>query len=182
MDFLGHIEAYRVFKISLPYARAMFNRGRPEKIELGRAFFARVIYMPKHKISKLLSTFFLVILVLNLSMVSVYTQGDCQCRGHGKSITTCCNCPGCVEGRGGFLSHCQLKTHTQPNHRDKTPVFRPFMCTCGWETVLLNLPLKTPFLVAQKLQAPAMLPMGSIEVGSKILVLPDFPLSFDPPG
>ena len=138
--------------------------------------------MPTHKISKLLSTFVLVILILNLSMVSVYTQGDCQCRGHGKDITTCCNCPGCVEERGGLLSHCQLKTDTQPNPKDKTPVFRSFMCTCGWETVLFNLPLTTPFLLTQQPEAPAILPTGSIEMGSKILVLPDFPLSFDPPG
>jgi len=138
--------------------------------------------MPEHKIGKLLSTIVLVILVLNLSMVSVYTQGDCQCRGHGKDITTCCNCPGCVDGRGGLLSHCQLKTRTQPNHKDKTPLLRSFMCTCGSETVLFNLPLNTPFLVAQQPETPSILPMGSIEMGPKILVLPDFPLSFDPPG
>ena len=137
--------------------------------------------MPQHKISKFLSTCCLFILVLNLSMVSVYTQGDCQCQGHGKSITHCCNCPGCVEGRGGLLSHC-LKTNTQPNNKDKTPVLRSFMCTCGWETVLFNLPLITPFLVAQQPEVPSMLPMGSIEMGSKILALADIPLSFDPPG
>jgi len=32
MDFLGHIGAYRFFKISLPYARASLNRGRPKKL------------------------------------------------------------------------------------------------------------------------------------------------------
>ena len=134
--------------------------------------------MPQHKISKILSTFCLVILVLNLSMVSVYTQGDCQCQGHGESIASCCNCAGCVEGRGGLLSYCQKKANTQP---DK-PVLRSFMCTCGWETVLFNLPLNVPFLVAQRPDIPAMLPTGSITVGSEILVLPDFPLSFVPPG
>ena len=134
--------------------------------------------MPQNKISKVLSTFCLVILVLNLSMVSVYTQGDCQCRGHGKNIASCCNCAGCVEGRGGLLSYCKKKPNTKP---DK-PVFRSFMCTCGWETVLFNLPLKVPFLVAQRPEPPSILPMGSIEAGSKVLVLPDFPSSFVPPG
>lgn len=138
--------------------------------------------MPQHQISKFLSTCCLVILVLNLSMVSIYTQGDCQCRGHGETITTCCNCPGCVEGRGGLLSHCQVKTHTQPNNRDNTPVLRSFTCTCGWETVLFNLPLTTPFLVAQQPELPPIPPMGSIEMGPKILVLAAIPLSFDPPG
>lgn len=138
--------------------------------------------MPKHKISKFLSAFFLAILVLNLSMVSVYTRGDCQCRGHGKSVSSCCNCPGCVEGRGGLLSHCQIKTRTQPNHKDQTPLLRSFMCTCGWETVLFNLPLTTPFLVAQQPEATIILRTGSVEMGSNILVLDDIPLSFDPPG
>ena len=132
------------------------------------------------KISKLSSTFFLFILVLNLSVVTVFTQGDCQCQGYGKNITSCCNCPTCVEGRGGLRSDCQLKTDT--NHKDKTPALRSFMCKCGWQTVLFNLPLKIPFLVAQQPEVPSMLPMGSIEMGSKILVLADISLSFNPPG
>jgi hypothetical protein len=125
---------------------------------------------------------FLTFFAMHVGMVAVYAKGDCHCTAEGERVSNCCNCPGCLESRGGMRSSCQIRNNSTPDDKGQGPYLKPLMCTCGWGDVHFNVQSKIPFLALQHPVHFSLPSLGLIESEGQILALDDIPLSIDAPG
>ena len=138
--------------------------------------------MFKNKYIKHFSPLFLAILVLHISMVTISSGWDCDCDRHRERMTGCCNCPKCVDERGGLLSYCRLRNNPYPNDKDKDPSLRSSKCVCGLGNVVFYHPDEVYFLTVQHSDHFPFPPLYFVKIEPQILDLDDFILPHDNPG
>lgn len=51
-------------------------------------------------------------LVFHLGFITPIVEWVCLCPTDEPEFSCCCNCPKCVDRRGGFLSYCNLHPHS----------------------------------------------------------------------
>ncbi|MFC1834853.1 hypothetical protein ACFL2Q_08980 [Thermodesulfobacteriota bacterium] len=57
---------------------------------------------------RLTAVLFLPFLVMHFAWITPMVEWSCLCVDYGPEFSCCCNCPTCVEERGGFISYCQV--------------------------------------------------------------------------
>lgn len=125
---------------------------------------------------------FLIFFAMHVGMVSMYTKGDCHCTAPGESVSNCCNCPECIDSRGGMRSFCHIRKKPMPDERTQSPTLKPLMCTCGWGDIHFNVQSKFPFLTLQKPVRFSLPPLGFIHLEGPVVALDDIPLTIEAPG
>ena len=134
------------------------------------------------KYTKLFFVFFLAVLLLSVNTVSFSNQWKCECDKHGELMSCCCNCPKCVDKRGGLLSYSQPCNNPYPSAEDENPLLKPASCTCGSGHVVSHLPIVVQFLTTQPSDHFIVVPICFFEIEDWILELDDFPADVDRPG
>ncbi len=134
------------------------------------------------KYTKLFSVFFLAVLLLSVNTVGFSNQWKCECDKHGELMSCCCNCPKCVDKRGGLLSYSQLCNNPYSSAENETPLLKPASCSCGSGHDVSSLPIEVQFLTAQPADHFIVAPICFLEIEDWILELDDFPAVLDPPG
>lgn len=132
-------------------------------------------------IKKILSHLLLAILVLNISVMIPSTQWRCDCDTRPEKISCSCNCPKCVDERGGLLSYCHF-SGAGNGGEGKDIFLKKEGCPCGLGHTVLNLPSHTPFITARDTHLFSFFSAYPFRVGSPILLLDDVVSSLDHPG
>lgn len=139
--------------------------------------------MFNNKHIKRFSALFLSVLVLHISIVTFSMTWDCDCDKHPERMMCCCNCPKCVDERGGLLSYCHLRPTSNPKEKNKGPSLGSSKCMCGLGSVTLHSPGDLPFLIAQDSEHPSLFPpTGFLKIEHQFLELNDVFLQDDNPG
>lgn len=104
---------------------------------------------------KKLFGFFFVLLVLHIGLVVPKAKFECSCHVLSPdAFSPCCNCPYCVEKRGGFLSACSCHERTE-KPLGNVPLIKRVTCFCSATTSDFDLPgLKYPVLLTKDLFLP----------------------------
>ncbi len=129
-------------------------------------------------IKKLFFIFLLILLLFHIGLVIPKTKFECSCHALSPdAFSPCCNCPYCVEQRGGFLSACGCNERTE-NSSENLPLIKGAICFCGSSNADFDLPgAKYPILLGKKLFPPPALeihPFFSIPstLSSQVYVTP----------
>jgi hypothetical protein len=131
---------------------------------------------------KRLFAIFLILLVFNVSLIISKTKLECSCSllPPGEFSPCCCNCPYCVEKRGGFLCACNCHERTEKPLGD-IPLIGRAICHCGYHSDF-DLPgVKYPVLAPENLFSLPTLKTGHFpEIHSTLssqvyLIPPDHP-------
>lgn len=109
--------------------------------------------------------FFFIFLILHIGLIIPKTKFECSCHAFSpEAFSPCCNCPNCVNQRGGFLSACGCHERTEKSLGD-IPLIRRVTCFCGYHSDF-DLPgLKYPALLSKSL-----FPSPVLEIHSFLLV------------
>lgn len=101
---------------------------------------------------------FLILLVFHVGFIIPKMKFECFCHDPSSdTFSSCCNCPYCVNQRGGFLSACSCHEKTEGSSED-LPLIRRAICFCGSPTSDFDLPgLKYPALLSKSLFPPHVL-------------------------
>ena len=134
------------------------------------------------KYTKLFSVLFLAVLLLSVNTVSFSNQWKCECDKHGELMSCCCNCPKCVDKRGGFLSYSKLGSNSYPSAENENPLLKPAFCSCGSVHDISSLPIEVQFLTAQPSDHFSVVLLCYFEIEDYMLELDDFPADLDRPG
>ncbi|AFM23392.1 hypothetical protein [Desulfomonile tiedjei] len=70
------------------------------------------------KTRPLFAMLFVPVVVLHLAWITPVVEWSCFCPNDEPNHRCCCNCPRCVENRGGFKSFC----HVRPEMVDETQI------------------------------------------------------------
>lgn len=112
-----------------------------------------------------------ILLVFNISLIIPKTKLECICSllPPGEfSPYCCCNCPYCVEKRGGFLSACSCHERTERSFGD-IPLIKMVTCSCGYHSDF-DLPgVNYPALLSEILFVPPALEIHSFLLLDSIL-------------
>lgn len=138
--------------------------------------------MGQKRYIKFSSIFLLTLLVFHFSMVTYTLEWLCECDKHTEKMTCCCNCPKCVEARGGLLSYCHFRSHSHPEGHKAGPAFTPPSCTCGSGKGIFNLTNDVPFVPPSNLHYFSTVAASSVKVANSFLKLEELILSRDHPG
>lgn len=136
--------------------------------------------MLKHK--KIFSVFILAVLMLSVNTVSCSNQWKCECDKHGELMSCCCNCPKCMDKRGGYFSYSQFSNNAYPGAENENPLLKPASCTCGSGHVVSSLPIEVQLVTAQPCNHFIVVPICFFEIEDWMLELDDFPADLDRPG
>jgi len=111
---------------------------------------------------------FFILLVFHIGLIIPKTEFECDCVHRPERMSCCCNCPYCVEKRGGFLSACSCHERTEKPLGD-IPLIGRDICHCGYHSDF-NLPgLKYPALLSKSLFPPPVLEIHSFLLVDSIL-------------
>ena len=136
--------------------------------------------MKKHPHIKILSHILISILVLNFSLIIPKTERLCTCGKDPERISCCCNCPNCVQKRGGLLSYCQ--SASRDKDKSKEFVLKKGGCQCGLSDTVLNLPGSTPFILKSQTDYLPPPPVYPFKIENPVLVINDVVTLPDHPG
>lgn len=134
------------------------------------------------KYKKLFSVLFLAILLLSVNTVSFCNQWKCECDKHGELMSCCCNCPKCVDKRGGFLSYSKLRNNSKPSAAKENLLLNPARCTCGSGHDVSSLPIEVQFLTSRPPDHFSVVLLCFFEIEDWISEPDDFHADFDRPG
>jgi len=97
-----------------------------------------------HASARTFASLFLSFLVIQMSLVIPQTEWLCRCGDElPHTAACCCNCPKCVDERGGLISYCNISV----DKGNRQGQFLESMgCACGLGRVALNLPGDAPYL------------------------------------
>lgn len=139
------------------------------------------VILKKHLKIKVLSHFFLVILVLNVSTVIPKAEWKCHCEEHTKKMAPCCNSPKCVPKKEGFLLYCHLSGFGH-DAKSNGPIMKRLGFTCDHGRVVLHLPHDRSFLMNQQSDFFSFFPLYVFSFERLTLELNDLVPPDDRPG
>jgi hypothetical protein len=156
---------------------------------------------PPTGLPRLSAWLLLPFLVLHLGFVTPIVEWMCLCPADEPGFSCCCNCPKCVERRGGFKSYCGLHSgvagspvlpsvairdksqEKSENTGHKFPEFSVETLHCHNEGYIKKISLDfTPFIPAIKLNTALLLPIYTVFQGENGLPPAVFLHQRDKPG
>lgn len=98
--------------------------------------------------SKSISILVLAILTFHVATATIGgSKWTCDCYTHGQEISSCCNCPRCLNERDGLYSYCSVQNETRPDEaNDGKFSLKALRCTCGSQDPVLNAKSQLPFI------------------------------------
>jgi len=132
--------------------------------------------------TRVFKSFLLIFLAFHLGSATFNQEWICECDKNPERMTCCCNCPKCVDKRGGLLSYCHVQNRSKTGEGDKNPAFTSPTCVCGSGKAIFTLPNNIPFLAQSPPKLSSLFGTGTVIMMEGVPNLEDIVLSLDPPG
>jgi len=133
--------------------------------------------------TKVFKSFFLIFIAFHLGSVTFSQEWHCECDRYPERMNYCCNCPKCVDKRGGMLSYCHIQDHSSvAGEEGKNPLLETAKCACGSGWAIFTLPNDVPFIVPSPADLTSVSLSGTVKIVMYLMDLDDVVLSLDRPG
>ncbi len=137
----------------------------------------------RHRIhKKFFSVFLVAFLATHFSMITYALQWVCECDGHREEVICCCNCPKCVDERGGLYSYCRSQKNPRSDGKKADLVFVSPNCLCGSGKAVYHIADKAPYLQPSPMICFADMSLTPFNLADRSLQLEEWILLLDRPG